>query len=63
MADIIRIVYFIHIQKKIVYNELQIQYMNSESTAFYYFESIKSILDERRVDYMLNDVERCNLQT
>ena len=46
---------------KIVYNELQTQYMHSESTAFNYIESIKYIVDERGVDYMLNGMERCNM--
>ena len=35
--------------------------MNIESTAFNYFKNNKSVLDER-VDYILNEVEKCNLQ-
>ena len=55
--DIIRIAYFIHLQK-LVYNELQTLYVNNDSTSFNCIKCTKSILIERGVDYMLNDVER-----
>ena len=68
--NIIRIGYYTHLLNmpehrltKIVFNELRCLHNKGKPTAFNYFETMKSILEEKGVDYMFNDQERCNINT
>ena len=68
--NINRIAYFNHIQQmschrlpKIVYQELQKLYDTNVKTPFNYLGFIKSIFEEKGLDFMFNEPERCCVRT
>lgn len=68
--NINRIGYFCHIQKmnryrlpNIVYQELQKLYANNTKTSFNYVGYIKALLEDKGLDFMFSEPERCYVKT